>query len=141
VPPLSILFVCIGNSCRSIMAEAIARAVGGEIVIARSVGLSPAGFVAAPTLAILEELGCATDGLRSEGLEAATDECFDVVVSLIGDRGLALLPRQIGHRYEAWDIADPFGEDDASYRRVAHRLQDRVSRLLVEELGRELRLD
>lgn len=123
------------------MAEAIAHAVGGERVVARSVGLSPAGFVAAPTLAILEELGCATDGLRSQGLEAAAGECFDVVVSLVGDRGLALLPRQIGQRCEAWDIADPFGEDDASYRQVAHRLQDRVRRLLAEELGGELRLD
>ena len=139
--PLNLLFVCVGNSCRSIMAEAIARRKGGDRVIARSVGLAPAGFVAAPTLATLEALGCATDGLRSEGLEAVSGETFDVVVSLIGERGLEILPSRIGHRLVVWDLPDPFGEDDALYRHVARRLEELVSALLAEELREELRLE
>jgi protein-tyrosine-phosphatase len=139
--PLNLLFVCVGNSCRSIMAEAIARRKGGEKVIARSVGLAPAGFVAAPTFATLEALGYPTAGLRSEGLEAVSGETFDVVVSLIGERGLELLPSRIGHRLVVWDLPDPFGEDDTLYLHVARRLEELVSVLVAEELREELRLD
>jgi protein-tyrosine-phosphatase len=141
VAPLSLLFVCVGNSCRSIMAEAIARDLGGDRVVVRSAGLTPAGFVAPPTLATLEALGLATDGLCSAGLEAVTDVTFDVVVSLLGARGLTLLPRGIALRREAWDIPDPFGEDDAVYLRVARQLQVEVKRLLADELDRELRFE
>jgi len=50
---LSILFLCIGNTCRSPMAEAIARGLGGERVAAHSAGLTPTGRVAEGSLAAL----------------------------------------------------------------------------------------
>ena len=39
---LHVLFVCIGNSCRSQMAEAFARAYGRDVLVAASAGLAPA---------------------------------------------------------------------------------------------------
>ncbi|HQL28825.1 MAG TPA: arsenate reductase ArsC, partial [Thermoanaerobaculales bacterium] len=59
--PLSILFICVGNSCRSPMAEAIARAIGGDRVTACSAGLAATGRVAPSTLEALAALGYPSD--------------------------------------------------------------------------------
>jgi len=133
-----VLFICVGNSCRSIIAEAVARSLGGARVAASSAGLAPAGFVAEATLVTLAERGHPTADLCSKGLEAVVGQPFDIVVSLLGERGLDLLPREIGHRREAWEIPDPFGEDPAVYGQVAARLELLVAGLLADELGPEL---
>jgi len=43
----AVLFICLGNSCRSIMAEALVRRLCGQRLTAASAGISPLGFVAA----------------------------------------------------------------------------------------------
>ncbi len=133
-----LLFVCVGNSCRSIMAEAIARSLAGRRIVAASAGLAPAGFVADATIRILEAHGYETAGLWSKGLHALDAEPFDVVVSLLGRRGVDLLPRALGHRVEAWDLRDPFGEDESTYRQVLRDIETRVRRLLDREIEGEL---
>ena len=122
------------------MAEAITRGLGGERVDARSAGLAPLGWLAEPTVSTLEALGFSTDGLSSKGLDTAAAEDLDVVVSLIGDHGLSVLPPGMGARREAWPIPDPFGEDEVFYLEVARQLEDRIRRLLGDELRGELSL-
>jgi len=136
--PLSILFVCIGNSCRSPMAEAIARHLGGSRVDARSAGLAPAGFVAGGTLTALEALGYSAEGLWSKGLDDVFVQDLDVVVSLLGKEALDLLPRGTGARREVWTVLDPFGEEEGVYLDVARGLEVRIRTLLSEELDGEL---
>ena len=133
---LSVLFLCIGNSCRSPMAEAIARALGGGRIIAYSAGVAPTGRIARRTIETLRGLGYPTSGLVSKGLRDVPLETIDVVVSLIGESGLRALPTGVTARRLAWSIRDPFGEDEAVYEAVAHRLEVRVRRLL-DELTRQ----
>ncbi len=64
-----VLFICLGNSCRSIMAEALARHFWGTALAPASGGLNPLGVVAPETLEVLAEIGVATTGLRSKGLD------------------------------------------------------------------------
>jgi protein-tyrosine-phosphatase len=120
------------------MAEAIARSLGGGRLVAESAGLAPAGFVADATIRVLAARGHDTAGLWSKGLEALDAEPFDVVVSLLGRRGVDLLPPALGHRFEAWDIRDPFGEDETIYQQVAREIEARVRLLVDRELGGEL---
>jgi arsenate reductase len=120
------------------MAEAIARALGGDSVDARSAGLSPLGWVSEQTIETLSVLGYPTEGLSSKGLDAADLENVDVFLSLLGDRGLDSIPRGTGARREAWAITDPFGEDDELYLEVAHDLERRIRELLSEEMDSEL---
>jgi arsenate reductase len=136
--PLSILFVCIGNSCRSPMAEAIARHLGGRRVDARSAGLAPAGFVAGGTLTTLDALGYSGEGLWSKGLDDVLVEDLDIVVSLLGNQAFDLLPHGTGARRETWAVFDPFGEDEEVYLEVARELEVRIRALLSEELDGEL---
>ena len=135
---LRVLFVCIGNTCRSPMAEAIARALGGDELEASSAGLMPVGRIVPATCHTLETLGYDPRGLASKGLGDVDPEGFDVVVSLLGEPGLSHLASFHGARREAWSIPDPYGEDDEVYLAVARELERRIRHLLEEHARGEL---
>jgi protein-tyrosine-phosphatase len=120
------------------MAEAIARALGGDRVDARSAGISPLGWVSGQTIDTLQLLGYPAHDLSSKGLDDVALESVDVVLSLLGDRGLDYIPNTIPARREAWDITDPFGEDDELYLEVGRELELRIQNLLSEEFAEEL---
>ncbi len=128
----SILFICIGNTCRSPMAEAIARGLGEGNVIASSAGLSPTGRIAEGTVRALERLGYDPSGLYSKGLDAVDWDTLDVVVSLIGRQGLLFVPSHLGLQRIAWPIPDPYGEELGTFLAVARDLERRIRRLLDE---------
>jgi len=128
----SILFVCIGNTCRSPMAEAIARSEGGDRIAAYSAGLSPTGHIAPEVKRALQGLGYPTNDLSSKSLEAVPLHQMDVIVSLIGRSGLSSLPSNLGATLEEWSIRDPYGEDEQVYHWVAQTLQVKVKKLLDE---------
>lgn len=133
MPTVNVLYLCVGNSCRSIMAEAMTRALGRGRVVGFSAGLSPAGFVAEDTVATLAALGYPTDDLYSKGLDRVPLGEMDVVVSLLGPSGLQLVPAHVVPRRQAWPVRDPFGDDPAVYRLVAREIEGRV-RGLVDDL-------
>jgi arsenate reductase len=120
------------------MAEAIARSLGGGRVEACSAGLSPLGWISEQTTDALRTLGYPFDGLSSKGLDDVALADVDVVVSLLGERGLDSIPQSIGSRRETWAIVDPFGEDDELYLEVARELEARIRQLLSEEAEPEL---
>lgn len=137
---VSILFVCIGNTCRSPMAEAIARGLAGGKITAGSAGLMPFGRIVEGTRYALDRLGYDDAGLSSKGIEDVDFESFDIVVSLLGDAGLSSLPPAPGAHVEAWDIPDPYGEDEEFYLATARELERRIRTLLDEHARRELPL-
>jgi arsenate reductase len=134
VATTSILFICIGNSCRSPMAEAMARRLGGGRIEALSAGLAPTARIAAHTVSTLRRLGYPTEGLHSKGIDEIPLESVDVIVSLVGRHGLRLLPTGLTARREAWSIRDPYGDDEEVYRSVARALEARVRELVAQVL-------
>ena len=135
---LSILFICIGNTCRSPMAEAIARGMGQDGVMASSAGLMPFGRIVSTTVETLEAMGYDPRGLASKPLDDVDLTSFDIIVSLLGDSGLGYLPSNLGAEIEAWPIRDPYGEDDEVYLAVARELERRIRELLDDRSDREL---
>jgi len=83
-------------------------------------------------------LGYPSEGLQSKGLGDVRVDDVDIVVSLLGDDGLDFLPPGLSAQRIAWQIRDPFGEDEETYLSVARQLEDRVRRLLVEQGEGEL---
>jgi arsenate reductase len=124
-----VLFVCIGNACRSQMAEAFARAYGSDILIAKSAGLAPAGALPPLTRQTLSEKQISTDGQFPKNLESFVGQPFDVVVNLSGES----LPAAFGAaRLIEWTVRDPIGENQSVYRAVAGQIESLVMRLIIE---------
>lgn len=125
-----VLFVCVGNSCRSQLAEAIARHHASDVVEAESAGTSPFGSVAAPTLAVLQENGIRAEGHYSKGIDEVI-EFFEpaIVVNMSGRTMNGIFP---GASVVEWEIDDPFGSDPETYRRIYAQIEKGVSKLAAE---------
>ncbi|MFG9884704.1 arsenate reductase ArsC [Pseudomonas aeruginosa] len=78
---LRVLFVCIANDARSLIAEAILRHTDGEHFAAFSAGVRPAG-VDPRTLSVLEHAGIPTQGLSSKPLETFAGESLRLFIDL-----------------------------------------------------------
>ena len=125
-----ILFVCVGNSCRSQLAEAIARHYAGDVMEAESAGTSPFGSVAPPTLAVLQENGIRAEGHYSKSIDDVR-EFFDpeIVVNMSGLMMDGVFP--VAALME-WEIDDPFGSEPETYRRIYGQIEKRVNKLAAE---------
>ncbi len=123
-----VLFICLGNSCRSIMAEALTRHRCGEGWAAASAGIAPLGWVAPETLAVLEEIGVDTASLRSKGLDEFDPAEFRLLVNLSGHSlEKRLSPADLGkviHR----PMPDPFGGSLERYRRSREAIDGLIRR-------------
>jgi arsenate reductase (thioredoxin) len=128
-----VLFVCVGNSCRSPMAEALARHHASDVIDAQSAGISPLGRVADATRRALLGRGVPADGLNSKGIASAALISVDLIVNMSGIPGASLFT---GSAYEDWDVEDPYGEDMETYQRICEDIESRVL-----ELAARLRQD
>jgi arsenate reductase (thioredoxin) len=121
-----VLFICVGNSCRSPMAEALARHHASDVIDAQSAGISPLGRVADATRRVLVERGVAAGELSSKGIGAAVLISVDLIVNMSGIPGASLFT---GSAYEDWDVEDPYGEDMETYQRICEDIESRVLEL------------
>lgn len=104
--PVKLLFVCTHNRCRSILAEAIATEIGGDMLQATSAGSDPAGEVDPVTLQSLKRHGIPAQDLRSKALDEVDAFEPDFVITVC-DKNEAC-PAKIGKvRPFHWDLSDP----------------------------------
>ena len=100
---MKVLFVCTGNSCRSQMAEGLARAAG---LTAESAGTEPAGLVHPLAIQVMAEMGIDISRQQSKPLDLARAREADLVVTVCGgaEESCPLIP---GVRRIHWPIPDP----------------------------------
>jgi arsenate reductase len=125
--PRRVLFVCLGNACRSPMAEALARHFAKDAMVASSAGLAPLGYVSPDTAAVLAEIGVSSAGQRSSALADRDMANVDVLINMTGRPLGKTLPASI--HAESWNVADPFGCDISVYRRTRDEIKRRVLEL------------
>jgi arsenate reductase len=126
-----VLFVCVGNACRSQMAEAFARAYGADVMIPASAGLGPANRVMPDTIRAMLEKNLDVRDHFPKDLHHMLRLRFDLVVNL---SGLPLPDCDAPIR--DWDVPDPVTmsyEDHCAVR-------DQIERLVMD-LILELRRD
>lgn len=136
-PLKKILFVCIGNTCRSPMAEGFANHFGEGRVQASSAGLFPVGWIAAETREVMEEKGISLDGQLSKGLEDVPVEEMDLVIEMAGPKFTVPKPAGFRGRVIQWDIPDAF-TSGLECNRVTRDVIEAHVRALLEELQRNM---
>ena len=136
--PRNVLFLCTGNSARSILAEALLNRDGGGRFRAVSAGSFPKGAVHPMALEILREHGFPTDGLRSKSWDefaVAGAPPLDLIVTVCDNAAGETCPVWPGHPARAhWGIADPAAvEGDgqrAAFEEAYRLLETRIADLL-----------
>jgi arsenate reductase len=134
--PIRVLFVCTGNSARSIMAEALTRKHGGDAFEVFSAGTEPRG-INPLTVRVLEEAGLPTDGLSSKSVEEFLGQHFDYVITVC-DQARQSCPVFPGsHQSLHWGYEDPAeatGTEEARlrvFRSVLTQMSLRINEFVV----------
>ncbi len=104
---MRVLFLCTGNSCRSILGEATFNHLAPPGWSAMSAGSRPTGQVHPRSLALLAREGIATDGYHSKSWEALP-ETPDVVITVCGSAAGETCPAYLGPVLRThWGVEDP----------------------------------
>jgi protein-tyrosine-phosphatase len=125
-----VLFICLGNSCRSPMAEAIARHRYPDLIEASSAGLMALGVIASPTTAVLTERKVPAAGLASKPLTEQSRRAAELIINMSGRPG-SWMSKDGGPRVEDWDVGDPYGSDLDVYREICDDIERRLKDLAL----------
>jgi arsenate reductase (thioredoxin) len=135
--PFNVLFLCTGNSARSIMAEAILNRVGAGKFRAYSAGSQPKGRVHPDTMQLLASLGYNTSGFRSKSWNEFAKPgapALDFVFTVCDNAAGETCPVWPGQPMTAhWGIPDP-AEAKGSAAEVGLAFRD-VYRMLSQRIG------
>lgn len=132
----TVLFLCTGNSCRSILAEATFNHLAPAGWKAMSAGSRPAGYVHARSLALLAREGLPTEGCRSKSWDDLA-QAPDIVVTVCASAAGETCPAYLGPALRThWGVADPAhatgseAEIDAAFITAYRTLRRRIEAFL-----------
>ena len=135
--PYNVLFLCTGNSARSIIGEAILNRVGVGHFRAYSAGSQPKGQVNPDAIRLLQSLGYDTSGYRSKSWDefaGAGEPKFDFVFTFCDNAAAEACPIWPGQPTTAhWGIADP-AEATGTPAEIALAFRE-AYRLLNQRIG------
>ena len=138
--PLRVLFVCVGNSARSQMAEALLGVRGSGGYVPASAGTTPTG-VHPLTVRALAELGIDWSRARSKGVAEMLDRPWDAVVTVCDEAQEACPYIPGDHERLRWRFDDPgaaAGTDQARlavFRRVRDEIAAQIDAFLAGRSG------
>jgi arsenate reductase (thioredoxin) len=123
-PRWRVLFLCLGNACRSQMAEGFARVYGSDVLAPSSAGLAPAMGIPPDTLKAMDEKNVDLRQQFPKGWWQLALQEFDMAVNMSGFE----LPPQIELPVRTWKVPDPVL---MSYKRHC-QIRDQVEGLVME---------
>ena len=105
---MKLLFVCVGNTCRSQIAEALAKNMGFQ---AQSAGTHPGENVAKNAKLVIKELGIEMEKQYSKSIDEIDTQSFDKIISM----GCGVECPDININLD-WKLEDPLGKNIEFYR-------------------------
>ena len=115
---MRLLFVCVGNSCRSQIAEAIAKDLG---YYASSAGTDPEQNVSKNAIEVLDEMGIDSSGLFPKTIDSIETNGFDKIISM----GCGVECPNLPIDYD-WGLEDPHGKDLRVFREVYEKIERKI---------------
>ncbi len=109
------------------MAEAMAKKYGSDVIVASSAGLSPALQTHVMTRTVLREKNVDLGAHMPRRLSEQKLSDYDLLVNMSG----AKLPTNLGVPVENWDVADPFGHSDETFRACRDLIEMLVMGLIL----------
>ncbi len=115
---MRLLFVCVGNTCRSQMAEALAKSMGYE---AESAGTHPGGEVAWAAISVTSKIGIDMSGQYPKSVDDVDASGFDRIISMGCGVECPALPID-----DDWGLEDPAGRGEEFYRSTLEEIKQRL---------------
>ncbi len=139
---MNILFLCTGNSCRSVLAEATFNALASTEWRAMSAGSHPTGTIHPRSLAFLRREGISTEGLHSKSW-TGLPSIPDIVITVCDNAAGETCPAYLGLVLRShWGVEDPAkatgteAEIDAKFEQAYRTLRARIEAFLTLPLDR-----
>ncbi|NSL55710.1 arsenate reductase ArsC [Uliginosibacterium aquaticum] len=135
----NVLFICTGNSARSVMSEGLLAVLGKGRFRTFSAGSKPNGRVNPHAIALLDEIGYDTSALRSKSwteFEGPDAPQMDIIITVCGNAAGEVCPIWPGHPSTAhWGYEDPHGETEeekrASFEKIFAQIKQRTEAFLA----------
>jgi len=130
----NVLILCTGNSCRSIMAEALVNAKLGECVLAQSSGVKASAKVNSIAQALLEKKGLWREDYHSKTIETVLDMAFDLVITVCDNAKEAcpMFPKSIKTIHMGFE--DPSGKEEEEYVKTLELMDETLLPIIKKEL-------
>lgn len=136
--PMNVLVLCTGNSCRSILGEALINHLGAGRLRAYSAGSHPVGKVNPNALAALARHGLPTEGYSSQSWDEFEDMPIDILITVCDSAAGESCPVYLGRAVKAhWGLPDPAHVQgspeviEAAFESTYTALEKRIQRLLA----------
>jgi arsenate reductase len=137
----NVLFLCTGNTARSVLAEGILRKDGAGRLNSFSAGSQPKGVVNPFSLKVLEAQGYPVDGYRSKSWDEFADPAspkMDFIFTVCGKAAEETCPVWLGHPTSAhWGVDDPAAVDGSdkdkqgAFEKAFFELRERIHAFLA----------
>ena len=118
---MNLLFVCVGNTCRSQMAEALAKNLGFK---AQSAGTNPGEKIAENAVKVINELGIEMKNQFPKSIDTIETKGYDVIISM----GCGVECPNLPISYD-WGLDDQVGHNINFYRNTRDKIQSLLEKL------------
>ena len=130
----NVLILCTGNSCRSIMAEALVNAKMSDCVKAFSSGVKASGMVNPNAKALLQEKGYWKEEYHSKVIETVLDNPFDLIVTVCdhANETCPMFPKAVKTIHMGFE--DPSGKAVEEYAKTLALIEETLLPIIQKEL-------
>lgn len=135
---LNVLILCTGNSCRSVLGEALIKHLAGDRLRAFSAGSHPLGRINAGAMVTLKRNGIATEGFTSQSWNEFADAGIDIAITVCDSAAGEVCPVYLNSTVRGhWGLADPAhitGSEEeiaAAFQVTYNALEKRIQALLA----------